>query len=210
MSEVSSAIQSTAKEAVSHAKAHIEGLDPASGVLASVSDVPCVQDAIHAMKTHGERLVHAVDALGEAIHYDNLAASAEAGSGAGRQHINMDKLAAATASLKEASDLSPVAAAVKGMADDEGLIGQMREGFEANGLTGGYDDVRGALKHVNTDHIGIVNRIDGMVHDAADAGADAEALAHLKAELEAVDAKLKSTLGDVLAQIDTMLARLAS
>lgn len=211
MAEATQVAATSATDAVKTAKAHMATLDPTSEVIAGVKDHPAAQALISAVKDHGEALVTAVGDLVDAINFDKIAASQAAGSHAGNAHLDMSKLASATSGLKKASDLSAVTAAFNGLAGDAALISEMQEGFKAKGLSGGYDDVRGALKSVNVDQIGVVQHLEAVIAQAkAEGSEDAAAFAHIQTELEAVDKKLKGELSSLMTAIDGFVGKLAA
>lgn len=211
MAEAIQTAASAAKEATKAARAHIAAVDPTADVIAAAKDHPSARNLISAVQTHGMALVDATDALVEAVDFDKMAASHAAGSTAGNAHIDMAKLSNATSGFKKAADLSAVVSAVNDMAADSSLIEEMKAGFKANGLEGGYDEVRGALKSVQVDQIGVVKHLEDVIAKAkSEASDDAAALAHVREELEAVDVKLKSELGDLMSAIDGFLAKLAA
>lgn len=211
MAEAVQTAATAAHEAVKVAKAHIGAVDPAADIVAGVKDHASVKKLMAAVQTHGTALVEATEALVHAIDFDKVAASQAAGSHAGNAHIEKSKLGQATAGLKKAADLSAVTAAVNAMAADSALTSEMKAGFQAKGLVGGYDEARGALKSVQVDQIGVVQHLEQIIAKAkAESSQDTEALTHLHAELEAVDAKLKSELGALMTAIDGFLGKLAA
>ncbi|MCR9073190.1 MAG: hypothetical protein NXI18_15880 [Alphaproteobacteria bacterium] len=211
MAEAIQTAASAAKEATKAAKAHLAAVDPTADVVAAAKDHPSARKLISAVQFHGAALVDATDALVDAVDFDKVTASHAAKSTAGNAHIDTAKLGKATDGLKSAADLSAVVAAVNDMAGDASLVDEMKAGFKANGLEGGYDEVRGALKSINVDQIGVVKHLEAVIAKAkAEGSEDADALAHMRKELEAVDAKLKSELGALLKAIDGFLAKLAA
>lgn len=211
MSEAVQTAATAAKSAVHTAKANLGSLDPTSEIVAQAKKHPSAQKLIEAVQAHGTALVEAVEALVEAVDFDKVAASGAAGSHAGNAHLDMKKLAQATASLHKAVDLGEVVAAVNGLAGDDALTAEMKAGFQAKGLVGGYDEVRGALKSVNVDQIGVVKHLEQVIDKAkAESSQDTDALLHLHGELEAIDKKLKSELSVLMGAIDGFLDKLAA
>jgi hypothetical protein len=211
MAEATQVAATSATDAVKTAKAHIATLDPTSDVIAGVKDHPSAKGLIAAVQAHGEALVNATGDLVAAVDFDKVSASQAAGSHAGNAHIDMGKLSAATAGLKKASDLSAVTSAVNGLASDAALISEMKEGFKAKGLSGGYDEVRGALKSIDVDQIGVVQHLEAVIAQAkAEGSEDAAAFAHIHAELQEVDKNLKGQLSTLLSAIDGFVGKLAA
>lgn len=211
MAEAVHTAASAAHEAVKVAKAHIGVIDPAADIVAGVKDHASVRKLMAAVQSHGTAIVAATEALVHAIDFDKVAATQAAGSLAGNAHIDKAKLGQATSSLKRAADLSAVVEAVDELAADAALTGEMKAGFAAKGLVGGYDEVRGALKSVDVDQIGVVKQLENVIAMAkAQSSEDTEALTHLHAELEEVDAKLKSELSSLMTAIDGFLGKLAA
>lgn len=211
MAEAITTAGTAAQEATKVAHAHLASVDTASVVIAGVKDNPAAQKLIAAAQSHGETLVAAVEALVAAVDFDKVAASAEAGHHSGNAHIDVAKLGNATEGLKKASDLSTVVGAVNEMSGDDTLIGELRDGFKKNGLSGGYDDVRGALKCIDVDQIGVVQHLEAVIGKLhADSSADAEALTRLHKDLEALDANLKKEFGALLGAVDGFVAKLAA
>lgn len=205
------AMKSTAEAATSSAMASIGSLDATSDVIAMVKDHASARDLISAVQAHGMALVKATGDLAAAVDFDAVAASQAAGSHAGNKHFDMARLGAATEGLGKATDLSAVTAAINGLANDAALISEMQEGFKANGLTGGYDEVRGAMKSINVDQIGVVQHLEAIIDKAkAEGSDDVEAIAHIHAELQAIDEKLKGELTGLLAAIDGFVEKLAA
>ncbi|GGK48875.1 hypothetical protein [Salinarimonas ramus] len=211
MSEAVQTAASAAKGAVDTAKASLGAVDPTSEIIANAKNHPSAQKLISAVQSHGMALVEAVEALVHAIDFDKVAASQAAGSHAGNAHIDTTKLAQATGSLKKAADLSAVVEAVNGLAADTALTDEMKKGFAAKGLTDGYDDVRGALKSVKVDQIGVVQHLEQIIDRAkAESSQDTPALQHLHGELQDIDTKLKSELSDLMTAVDGFLGKLAA
>lgn len=211
MAEAVKVAASAASDAVSTAKANIGALDPTSEVIGALKDHPAAKKLIAAVQAHGEALVNATGDLVAAVDFDAVTASQAAGSHAGNSHIDTAKLGAATAGLKKASDLSAVTSAVNGLAGDSALISEMQAGFKAKGLSGGYDEVRGALKSINVDQIGVVQHLEAVIAQAKSEGSeDAKAIEHMHAELEAIDKQLKGELSGLLSAIDGFVAKLAA
>lgn len=211
MAEAVQTAATAAHEAVKVAKAHIGAIDPASEIVAGVKDNASVKTLMAAVQSHGIALVEATEALVHAIDFDKIAASQAAGSHAGNAHIDTAKLGQATDGLKKAADLSAVTSAVNALAADSALTGEMKAGFQAKGLVGGYDEARGALKSIQIDQIGVVKQLEQIIDRAkAESSQDTAALTHLHAELETVDAKLKSELGALMTAIDGFLGKLAA
>ena len=211
MAEAVQTAASAAKSAVHTAKANLGAIDPTSEIVANAKNHPSAQKLIAAVQAHGTALVEAVEALVEAVDFDKIAATQAAGSHAGNAHIDTSKLAQATASLKKAVDLGEVVSAVNGLAADDALTNEMKAGFQAKGLTGGYDEVRGALQSVKVDQIGVVQHLEQIIDKAkAESSQDTAALQHLHGELDAIDKKLKSELTSLMGAIDGFLGKLAA
>ncbi|WP_349367907.1 hypothetical protein [Salinarimonas sp.] len=211
MAEAVQTAASAAHEAVNVAKAHIGAIDPASEIVAGVKDHASVKKLMAAVQSHGTALVEATEALVQAVDFDKVAATQAAGSHAGNAHLDKAKLGQATSNLKRAADLSAVVEAVRELAADSSLTSEMKAGFKAKGLEGGYDEVRGALKSVDVDQIGVVKHLEEIIALAKkESSQDTEALTHLRDELEQVDAKLKSELSSLMTAIDGFLGKLAA
>ena len=128
--------------------------------------------------------------------------------GAVKDHPSAKKLIAAVQAHGEAlvNATGDLVAAV----DFDAVTASQAAGAHA-GLSGGYDEVRGALKSINVDQIGVVQHLEAVIAQAKSEGSkDAKAIEHMHAELEAIDKQLKSELSGLLSAIDGFVAKLAA
>jgi hypothetical protein len=213
MSEATQSAATAAKSAVDAARAHLAHIDPAAEVVAGVKDHPGVQQLMKAAQSHGEAIVDAVHALTEAVEFDKIAASAaahvEGGAKPGHAHVDVAKMEKATAKLKSAANIGPITKGIEKLAADGALIKELKDGFAEKGLTGGTEEVRGALKSINVDQIGVVQQLEAVIaHAKTESDADVAGLTHLQKELKSVNDTLKQEISALLAAVDTLVAKL--
>jgi hypothetical protein len=147
----------TAKSAMQHA-----GL-VAPTILAALSttnvDIPKELSAIPGadaiLKDIISRVTDATTAVGEILGSIDVGAAAQAVQSrtASPSTINEAALKAAVAKLGAAFAVDPLLDKIEKILSDKGLQARAKQGFAARGLTGGVDDVRGALKAVTANNV---------------------------------------------------------
>jgi hypothetical protein len=114
--------------------------------------IPGVEDILKEIISRVSQATEAVGAIIGSIDPAGAAQAVQNGS-ASATTINDAALKAATSKLGTALTVGPLLDKIEKILGDKGLQAQAKQGFAARGLTGGTDDVRGALRSITANSI---------------------------------------------------------